>query len=124
MKNNKGFTLIELIATIGIMILIGLVIVTNMSGILSKQHDDEYNSFKKELEDGACIYTETVFTEEERNNCKKQGCVVSVDNLIKKGYIDENLKDPNTGELITSNKEKYKVNVHWVDHVKTCTMNG
>ena len=38
MKNNKGFTLIELIATIGIMILIGLVIVNNMTGVLSKQH--------------------------------------------------------------------------------------
>lgn len=124
MKNNKGFTLMELIATIGIMILIGVVIVNNMSGILSKQHDEEYASFKKELEDGACIYVETVFTAEERNSCKNYGCIVSVDNLVERGYIADSLKDPSTGELVINNKEKYKVNVSWIDNVKTCQMNG
>ena len=124
MKNNKGFTLIELIATIGIMILVGLVIVNNMTGILSKQHDEEYESFKKELEDGACIYVETKLDREARDNCKKNGCTISVDDLIQEGYIDDDLKDPSTGDLVTSNKEKYKVNVSWVDNVKTCTVNG
>lgn len=124
MKNNKGFTLIELIATIGIMILIGIVIVNNMTGILSKQNDQEYESFKKKLEDGACIYVETVFSNGERTNCKNHGCTISVDNLIERGYIEDTLKDPSTGELVTSNKNKYKVNVRWIDNVKTCTVNG
>ena len=124
MKNNKGFTMIELIATIGIMILVGLVIVNNMTGILSKQHDEEYERFKSELEDGACIYVETFLDRDARDNCKRNGCAISVDQLIKSGEIDDNLKDPSTGELITNNKEKYKVNVRWVDNVKTCTMNG
>lgn len=124
MKNNKGFTLIELIATIGIMILIGIVIANNMTGILSKQHDEEYNRFIKELEDGACMYVETVFNNEERNNCKNYGCTISVDSLIERGYIEETLKDPNTGDVVTKNKEKYKVNVHWENNVKTCTING
>lgn len=125
MKNNKGFTLIELIATIGIMILIGLVIVNNMTGILSKQHDEEYNSFKKELEDGACIYVETKWDSSKRSNCKtSNNCTVSIDELIKAGFIDENLKNPNNEEEIKNNQDKYKVKVYWTDNVKICEMNG
>lgn len=125
MKNNKGFTLIELIATIGIMILIGLVIVNNMTGVLSKQHDEEYKSFKKELEDGACIYVETKWDSSKRSNCKaSNNCTVSIDELIKAGFIDENLKNPNNEEEIKNNQDKYKVKVYWTDNVKICEMNG
>lgn len=124
MKNKNGFTLIELIVTIGIMILIGLVIVNNMAGFLSKKNDREYESFKQKLEESACIYVETVFTSNERSNCRNHGCSISVDSLIQRGYIEDTLKDPNTGELITNNKNKYKINVRWENNVKTCKMNG
>ena len=125
MKNNKGFTLIELIATIGIMILIGIVIVNNMSGLLSEQNDAEYNNFKKNLEESACIYVETKWEVDERSNCKRNNnCSISIDNLITSGLIDEDLKDPTTEEYIRENQEKYKIDVRWVDNVKTCTMNG
>lgn len=122
--NKKGFTLIELIATIGVMVLIGVIIISNMSGLLSKQNDADFETFKKKLEDSACMYVETKFSSTERSNCKAHGCTISVDNLITKGYIEDNLKDPSTGELITNNKNKYKVNVRWVNNVKTCTING
>lgn len=122
-NNNKGFTLIELIATIGIMILIGFVIVNNMSSLFSKQSDENYENFKKELEDSACIYVETKWSAEKRNNCKiSNNCSVEVEELIEEGLIEDTKKDPNTEELVTNNKEKYKVNVRWVDNVKTCTM--
>ena len=125
MKNNKGFTLIELIATIGIMILVGIVIVNNMSGLLSEQNDTEYNNFKKNLEESACIYVETKWNATTRSNCKRNNnCSVSVDDLITQGLIADDLKDPKADALVTSNKNKYKVNVRWVENVKTCTMNG
>ena len=37
--NKKGFTLTELILTIGLLAVIGLVIVTNMSGLLEKNKE-------------------------------------------------------------------------------------
>ena len=45
-----------------------------------------------------------------------------LDKLIEKGYIEDNLKDPSTGDLITKDKEKYQVKVSWIDNVKTCEM--
>ncbi len=132
MKNNKGFTLIELIVTIGIMILIGMIIVNNMSGLLSEQNDTEYDNFKKNLEESACIYVETKWDTTKRSSCKSNNnCSISVDELIQEGLIEDNLKDPKETDpndpkkgLVTENQNKYKVNVRWVDNVKTCTMNG
>lgn len=116
MKNNKGFTLIEVIATIGIMILVGLVIVNNMSGILSKNQDEEYKNFKKEIEESACMYVEV-----KKTDCiTNRGCEVSIKELIENGYIADNLKDPSTNKKVIENENKYKVNVSWIDNVKTC----
>ena len=56
--NKKGFTLIELIITIGVMVLVGLVIVTNMTGLFSKNEDQDYENFRKKIENAACIYAE------------------------------------------------------------------
>ena len=122
MKNKKGFTLIELITTIGLMILVGLVIVTNMSGILSKQNDEEYENFKKKIQDSACIYVETRWSTTKRNTCKTgNNCTITLNELITAGLIEDNLKDPNTGNVIDKNKT---VSVKWVNNEKTCIMNG
>lgn len=119
-QNKKGFTLVELIITIGLMALIGIVIATNMAGLFSKQNEEEYESFKKKLQDSACMYVELY----NKNSCRTYGCTITIDQLIEKGYIEDNLKDPGTGKLITEDKEKYKVKVHWVDNVKTCELNN
>lgn len=123
MKSNKGFTLVEIIVTIGIMALIGIVIANNMTGLLSEQNDEEYESFKKELENSACIYVETDWSLDTRNSCKRSNnCTITVDELIKSGLIDEETKDPSTGEAILENSEKYSVTIRWNDGVKTCTI--
>ncbi len=118
MQKKKGFTLVELIITIGLMALIGIVIVTNMAGLFSKQNDEEYNAFKKKMEDSACMYVELY----NKSSCRTSGCTITVQQLIEKGYIEDNLKDPSTGDLITKDKEKYQVKVSWIDNVKTCEM--
>lgn len=121
MKNNKGFTLIELIVTIGVMVLLGIVIVANMSGILSEQKDTDYETFKKKLEDSACIYVETADSSNSLNktNCRTSGgCEIPVKNLIEKGYIEDTLKDPSNGNYASN----YKVKVSWINNVKTCEL--
>ncbi len=117
-QSKKGFTLVELIITIGLMALIGIIIATNMAGLFSKQNDEEYEAFKKKIEDSACIYVELY----NKENCRATGCTISIEQLIQKGYIEDTLKDPSTGEFVTKEKEKYQVKVSWKDNVKTCEM--
>ena len=56
MKKNKGFTLVELIVTIGLICVLGAVIVTNMASNLTEKQDEQYENFKKTLENAACMY--------------------------------------------------------------------
>lgn len=121
---NKGFTLIEIIITITIMALIAITLGTNMLGLFSKEEDKEKESFVRKLTDAACMYVETSFSSNERANCKRNGCVISIDNLISKGLIEDNLKDPETDEFIINDKNKYKVNVKWENDEKKCTLNS
>ncbi len=117
MKNNKGFTLIELIVTIGIMILIGLVIVNNMTGLFSNQEDKNYEEFVSQLQEAACLYVETSEFKNDRAACKANGCNIKIQNLIEKGYIKDTLENPKTGEIVNGNQT---VHVYWKDNVKTC----
>lgn len=115
MRNKHGFTLIELLVTISIMVMVGLVIVTNMSGILSKNEDEDYEAFIKKIEDSACMYIEL---KGDKKGCRStNGCSIPLSDLIKNGYIEENLKDPSTGNMIDKNET---VSISWPDNVKTC----
>ncbi len=118
-KDKKGFTLIELIVTIGIMVLLGIVIVVNMSGILSSQNDSDYEAFKNKLQDAACIYVETNWEEEKRKECKNRNdCTIKVVELIKEGLIEDTIKNPSNGEYAS----KYTISVKWMNNVKTCEL--
>ena len=119
MENKNGFTLIEIIVTIGIMAVIGLVISTNMIGLFSSEEDKEYEAFIKRIEEAACTYVETNWDSNKRSSCKSSNCTVTINELIQSGLVEENLKDPNTKELV-SNSTKYNVSVSWEDNVKTC----
>ena len=122
--NKKGFTLIELIITIGIMVMIGLVIVTNMTGLFSKNEDVDYENFKKKIEDAACIYSERAEWRTKRDSCKQgtsTDCTITTDMLIAGGLIEESLKDPRKGQYVKNNAE-YNVKISWVDGEKQCKM--
>ncbi len=46
MQNQKGFTLIELIATIALMVLMGLIIVNNLNSLFSSREEEDLADFK------------------------------------------------------------------------------
>ena len=119
MKNDKknGFTLIELIVTIAIMALIGLVISTNMLGMFSKEQDKEYEDFKRRVEEAACMYFDVEKQMIDRDECRNNNCEVRIADLITKGYIDEDLKNPSTGNVIDKNQ---KIEVKWINNEKQC----
>ncbi len=121
---TPGYTLIEVVITITIMAMISIVIGTNMLGLFTEEEDKSIDSFYQRITNAGCMYVETKFSKEERDNCRRRGCTITVDNLIQSGIIGEDEKDPSTDELIINNKNKYKVNVKWVNNEKTCTLEG
>jgi len=87
---KKGFTMIELIITIGLITILGLVIVMNMGSNLSKNQEKQYEEFKHTLENAACVYIDLNVAKNLKNTCKtNKTCQVSVSNLLSNGLIEE-----------------------------------
>ena len=115
MKKN-GYTLIELIVTIGLIATAATVILLNVVGMKSNQDEDNSKRFKKAIEDAACSYIDMSETEimELRNHCKSSSdnrCNIPLSKLLDDKYalVDIDLKDPETN--CTAEKEKDKIYV-------------
>lgn len=104
--NKKGFTLVELMATIGLLAIMSLVIGVNITSILktTKQNEEDFN--KEQIEKAACVY----YSSEELN---PNGSInITVENLIESGLLDE-----------TYRNENGKITVNVNDNEKKCIYN-
>ena len=121
---KKGFTLVELIITIGLISILGLVIVMNMGNTLSEEQETQYNQFKKTIEEAACTYIELNAAKTDMGaniitTCRNSGCNVPIENILKAGLLKESdLKNPKTQKYINSNEV---VKITYPNKVKTCT---
>ncbi len=117
---KKGFTLIEIIITIGLIALIGTVIVSNLSATYTKEQDEQYENFKKTLENAACTYIDLNMNKTLKQSCQSSGsCTVLVDDILKEGLIEDNdLKDPQTNQMISTSK---RILITYENKVKKCT---
>ena len=99
---KKGFTIVELIITIGLITLIGTVIVSNVSSNLLKEQERQYETFKKTLETAACVYIDRNVAKTTKAVCKtNRSCSITVNDLLINGLIeDSDLKEPLSGQNI------------------------
>lgn len=91
MKNKKGFTLVELLAVI---VILGIILVIATSRVINHINDSRAKAkyiAAKDIVEIAEAYIETE-TEDIENGC------VSVITLINKGYLEEDVTNPETGE--------------------------
>ncbi|MCR4581162.1 MAG: type II secretion system GspH family protein [Bacilli bacterium] len=102
-KNMKGFTLVELIATIVILGLIAAVIIVNVSSISKKSTEKEYEAFREAVLSAAQAYS---IKESENFNSlfiDRSFVYFTVGDLITGGYLRESLINPYTKEKIDPN---------------------
>ena len=102
-RNTKGFTLVELIATIVILGLIAAVIIVNVTSISKKSTDKEYESFRETVLSAAQTYTSKE-TEIFGSLFKDRSYIYfTVGDLIEAGYLRDNIINPYTKEVIDPN---------------------
>ena len=91
MKNNKGFTLVELLAVIVILAILALIAVPNISNLLNKSKNNMFCKKVQSIEAAAKYYAQDhddlVFTDEEAK--------VKIGTLLETGYIKEDNKGKN-----------------------------
>lgn len=103
--NNKGFTLVELLAVLIIMIAIMAIAIPAITPALNRSKDKQNAQKIRLIESAAELYVS-----EHKN--KITGNCISVDKLVSEGYIDEEAaKDADdhrfTGSVSVTNGYKY-----------------
>lgn len=119
MKDNNGFTLVELIVTIAILGLLSVTIGMSITNMLNKQTDKKYDQYVETIEEAACLYAET------NSDCNFKSCRVTLKTLIEKGLLSKDLVNPNKelnpNQLPVSSYPSKYVQVTWSNGEKTCT---
>ena len=113
--NKKGFTLVELLATIAILVLMSVIIGVNITSILrsTEKQNDDFD--KKQIEKAACVYVDSTLNTSNKCGTKSGTCIdVTVNDLMLSGLLDDSYE---------SVKSK-PVTINWdTDGLKKCTYN-
>jgi len=88
--NKKGFTLVELMAVIAIMIFIGLIVTPEVFDIINDNRNKGYLEIERRLEEAAAKYITNEYIDSSVDSI-----IITKEELINKGYIKEvyDLKD-------------------------------
>lgn len=107
--NRKGFTLVELLAVLFIILLIATLVFVSISEKGEKFKDISYKEFEQTIISSTKRY---IFSDEEIINLLKRGetFTVTIEELINYKYLDgNNLKNPKTYKKIDQKKSRVEV---------------
>ena len=105
MKNKKGFTLVELLVTIGLIGLIGSVVAINMVGLSQKQEQKEIDRIRNIVEAAA----EVCASQRNANDCNTTSKLIDYHYLkqsILNGYTCDSIDVASDGDNYVSCKKK------------------
>ena len=94
---KKGFTLVELLATITILGIIALLLIPTVTGVISSFKSDASEDQKKTIISAAKLW----ISDNRLKAPTTEGTVFCVQIAeLKKGYLDDDLRDPKTKQKI------------------------
>ena len=105
--NKKGFTLVEILVSIGLLALLGSVIAISLNKVFKDNNIKNYNEYVEKIKSSAMLYVNnTVDIINDLNDSSFK--IITIGNLIDNGYLKDNIINPNTSEAVDKN-EKIKV---------------
>ena len=105
--NKKGFTLVEILVSIGLLALLGSVIAISLNRVFKDNNIKNYNEYVEKIKSSAMLYVNnTVDIINDLNDSSFK--IITIGNLIDNGYLKDNIINPDTGETVDKN-EKIKV---------------
>ena len=107
MKNKKGFTLVEILVSIGLLALLGSVIAISLNRVFKDNNIKNYNEYVEKIKSSAMLFvnnTVDIINDLNDNSFK----IITIGDLIDNGYVNDTLVNPNTDEKV-GKEEKIQV---------------
>ena len=105
--NKKGFTLVEILVSIGLLALLGSVIAISLNRVFKDNNEKHYNEYVEKIKSSAMLYvnnTVDIINDLNDNSFK----IITIGDLIDNGYVNDTLVNPNTDEKV-GKEEKIQV---------------
>lgn len=129
--NNKGFTLVELLTVMVILVTILMIAIPSITAAMSRSEDKQVAAKKESIKSIALIkLTKNDFKNTGFNDYRSGSCKVKVSTLVKIGYVSEEIgtKKKNTpieGCIGFDSLDDYKKgNIKFYDSCSECDING
>ncbi len=104
MRNKKGFTLVEILVSIGLLALLGSVIAISLNRVFKDNNIKNYDEYVEKIKSAAMLYvnnTVDIINDLNDNSFK----IITIGDLVDNGYLNDNLVNPNTNEKVGKNEE-------------------
>ncbi len=121
MEKNNGFTLVELLVTIALIATLSVVVGLSVNNLLASQDHKDYDAFKKDVEDAACVFVQSDSRTSETCPAGGSSCHIMFSDLIKYGLIRKTMQNPMTDEAVIDDTESY-IDVTYVNGEKFCKL--
>ena len=108
--NNKGFTLVELIATVVILSIVMGIGAFSITEVIKKNKENDYKLLITEIKDSLESYYQECRFVDQDDECRDNTGSITLGDLVTKGFLKGNKKDddgyyslvnPNSGEDIS-----------------------
>ena len=107
---NKGFTLVELIATLIILSIIALIVTPNILVSISDYKNQVYDNNIQAIKGAAISWAADNVSDTHFPSDENISLLVTIEELIKEGHIDEHIKDlVNGGNFDDEDHETYVI---------------
>lgn len=95
---NKGFTLVELLVTIGVLVLVLLIVTPSLIGVINNSRRNAFEETKKNIENAASLY----MMSNRRHYPEEIGgtYILDIETLQEQGHLEDDIINPITGEII------------------------
>lgn len=98
--NNSGFTLIELIATLVILVLVMGLGTYSITGLITSSKEKDYELLVKEIKNATELYYQEC--KYVNNNCENE---ITLKFLVDNGYLKANSSDANNNFMLVNPKD-------------------
>ena len=103
--NNKGFTLVELLATILILVLVISISTFSISEIIKKANEENYKLLLRHIKDASELYyQECKYANNSGITCSDDN-MVSLGDLVKYGYLKGNSKNDDDEYILINSRD-------------------